>query len=37
VYLYNLSQGHGLLMDFGQGTMELSPILVLSVVALILA
>jgi len=37
VYLHNLWEGHGLIVDFGQGAFEMSPFVVLSVLALILA
>lgn len=37
VYINNLLEGHPLIMDFGQGAFEMSPILVFAVLALILA
>ena len=37
VYLHNLWEGHGWIVDFGLGAFEMSPIVVLSVLALILA
>jgi len=37
VYLHNLWEGHGWIVDFGRGAFEMSPIVVLSVLALILA
>jgi hypothetical protein len=37
VYIKNLTEGHPLIMDIGQGAFEMSPVVVLSVLALILA
>ena len=37
VYIKNLVEGHPLIMDFGQGAFEMSPIAVFAVLALILA
>ena len=37
VYIQNLLDGHPLILDFGQGAYEMSPIVVFSVLALILA
>jgi hypothetical protein len=37
IYIQNLIQSHPLVMDVGQGTFEVSPFIVLSVLALILA
>ena len=37
VYLHNLWEGHGWIVDFGRGAFEMSPIVVLSVLAFILA
>ena len=36
-YINNVLHGHPLIMDIGQGPTEISPIIVLSVLALILA
>lgn len=37
VYVKNLIEGHPLIMDFGQGAFEMSPLAVFAVLALILA